>query len=216
MAKYCDTTDIKNELNGLSITSSTTPSTDTVEEWIKQESDLLKRETNTSWGYEVVEDEYLDYDGSGILRTNYAPLISITSFTTERNGIEAATENWITLTEGRTSSANYIIYKTEGELHFHGSTQPYTGVQNCKLSYAYGYETVNPTVTLIVAKRVSLRIIETVVNGQSGEEGGNVTVGAISISDPSNFSADRVRQLKTDINELIGKLGSFKTYRYNR
>ena len=70
MTQYCTVTDVSNELNGLSITSLTTPNLSTVDEWIVQESDILERETGRMWGSETVTDEYLDYDGSGYIRTN--------------------------------------------------------------------------------------------------------------------------------------------------
>jgi hypothetical protein len=212
---YATTTDVSNELNGFTIDNSSVPSSATVDTWIAQESDMLNRETGRIWGSTTYTDEYLDYDGSGYIRLNHAPVISITSFANERNGLNASTESWLTLTEGRAATDSFILYKEEGELQFHG-VLPLAGYQNCKVTYVAGYETVNPTVTAIIAKRVALRLIDSIVNSQASAEGGNVTVGAISISDPSTFSLDRVKSLGNDIQTLTNTLGSFKTYRYNR
>ena len=216
MAMYATVEDVSNELNGLSITSSTTPSIDTVESWISQESDTLKRETGRAWGYEVVEDEYYDYDGSGHILLKNAPIISITSASYEQNGINAESESWVSLTEGRTSASNFIVYKSEADLVFHGTTKPAAGFQNFKTSYSFGYETTNKTALAIVAKKTALRLISTVINSQSSEEGGQITVDVISISDPSTFSLQRVQSLKQEIKELTNTLGTFKTYRYSR
>ena len=213
---YISTTDVSDELNGLTIDSSSTPSTDTVEAWIDQEQDLINRETGRLWGYNLIEAEYADYDGSGFLKTLYAPIISITSFETEKNGIDSTEDDWVTLTEGRRSTDSFIVYKTDGELQFHGTTQPTINYQNCRTTYAAGYETTNKTVKLILAKKVALRVISTVINGQSSEEGGQITVDVISISDPSTFSLQRVMNLKTEIKTLTSTLGTFKTYRTTR
>lgn len=216
MVSYTTVTDVSNELNGLTIDGSSTPSSTIVEAWIEDESDLLKRETGRLWGQETITDEYLDYDGGRFLQTKYAPIISITKFENERNGINASSENWLELTEGRTASNSFIVYKDEGELQFHGTTMPYAGYQNCRLTYVAGYATVNPTAKAITTKRVALRVIESVVNGQAGEEGGSITVDVISLSDPTTFSANRVKQLKNDLKELVAILGKFKTYRLTR
>jgi len=215
MADYITVTDVSSELNGLSITSSTIPSQTTVETWIGQEQDILIRDTGKDWGEVTHTDEYLDYDGSGYIRTNYAPIISISSLEYESGGLNG-TENWVPLTEGRGSANSFIIYKPEGELKIHGTTKPIAGFQNIKVSYLSGYEVVNKTVKAILAKRVAMRIISSVINGQSGEEGGNVTVGAISISDPSTFGLDRYKDLDNEVKQLYASLGDFKTYRYNR
>jgi len=216
MAKYCSVTDISNELNGLSITSSSTPSSATVDDWIEQESEFLELETGRMWGSETVTDEYHDYDGSGYLKTDKAPIITVSSMSWDENGIDATTSSWVDLTEGRTSDKDFIIYKDEGEIQFHGTSKPSFGYQNIKLTYTAGYSTVNVAAKAIVAKRVALRVIGTVVNGQTSEEGGSITVDVISLSDPSSFSLDRVKSLQSEIQTLVGSLGSFRTFRYNR
>lgn len=216
MANYCDVSDVSDELNGLTINATSTPSSTTVENWISQESELLDRETGRVWGTITVTDEVYDYDGSGSILLNHAPIISITSLKKEVNGINAESESWVSLTEGRTSSGDYYIYNDEGEIIFHGSNQPTAGYKCIKTSYSYGYSTTNPIAKMIVAKRVALRVISTVINGQSSEEGGSIKVDVIELSDPTTFSLDRVKQLKEDIKDLINKLGSFKIYRTNR
>jgi hypothetical protein len=213
---YITISDVSNELNGLTINGSSVPSSSTVDSWITQETSILNRETGRVWGTESVTDEYYDYDGSGILRLNNAPVISIDSISYEKNGINAATELWVSLTEGRTSAYDFFVYKDEAELHFHGTSKPTSGFQNIKVSYTYGYETINETVKSILSKIVALRVIDSIINGQSTQEGGSITVDVITISDPTTFSLNRVKQLKQDISDLKSTLGKFKNYRYNR
>ncbi len=216
MAQYCTVTDVSNELNGFTIDASSTPSLTTVTTWIEQESALLDKETGRSWGINTVTDEYHDYDSSGSILLDHAPVISITSLSTERNGVDGDTEDWDTLLEGRTNGYDFYVYKDEGDVIFHGDNTPYKGYKNIKVSYTWGYSSTNEIATMIVAKQVALRVISTVISGSTTTEGGSVTVGAISISDPSTFSLERVKQLKEDITELKSKLGTFKTYRINR
>lgn len=216
MTQYCSVSDVSVELNGLSIDSNSTPNNVTVEEWITQESDILDKDTGRMWGSATITDEYHDYDGSGYIHTDKAPILSITSAAYEANGINATSENWVSLTEGRTSANDFIAYKTEGELKFHGTSKPVSGFQNFKISYVAGYATVNETARALTAKKVALRVIGSVVNGQSSEEGGSITVDVISLNDPTTFGLDRVNSLRSDIKKLTGILGSFKLYRYNR
>ncbi len=216
MATYATVQDVSNELNGLTIDASSVPSSATVDTWIAQESKFLELDTGRIWGSETITNEYLDYDGSGYLRLDKAPIISITKLENERNGINGTSEVWLELTEGRTVSNSFIKYKDEGELKFHGSTLPIAGYQNIRVTYIAGYTSTNSAVVSIVAKKVALRVIDAALNEQSSAEGGNVTVGAISISDPSVFSLDRVKSMTSDIQSLSKSLGTFKTFRYNR
>ena len=210
MSNYITVEQVSEELNSLVIDSSSTPSSATVSSWIEQESDLLERETNKIWGSATITDEILDYDGSGVIRTNYSPIVSITSVYYD-NG--TTSENWVELTEGKYN--DFLTYNTEGELVL-TSNNISKGKQKIKITYVAGYETVNPTVQKIVAKRVAQRTISTILNEQGSSQGGSISVGAISISDPTTFSVNNYQRLDKDIDMLISSLGSFKVYRYNR
>ena len=210
MSSYITVEQVSEELNGLSITASTTPSTDTINSWIEQESDLLERETNKIWGNATITDEILDYDGSGVIRTNYSPIISITSVYYD-NG--TTSENWVELTEGKYN--DFITYNTEGELILTSNNISY-GRQKIKITYVAGYSVPNATVQKIISKRVAQRVISTILNEQGSSQGGSISVGAISISDPTTFSVNNYQRLDKDIDMLISSLGSLKVYRYNR
>ena len=215
MVQYCTTTDVSNELNGLTIDGSSTPSSTVVETWIEQESELLKKETKKLWGEETFTNEYHDYDGSGALFLLNTPVITVTKLEYEKAGLNN-TEDWVELTEGRGANANFIVYKDSGEIYFHNTPKIPVGFQNVRVTYSAGAESVNPVVKMIVSKRVALRLIRTVINSQSSQEGGEIKVDVISLSDPSTFSLDSTRALKNDINELIPKLGTFKTFKQSR
>lgn len=210
MSSYCNIIDVSNELNGLTIDSSTTPSSTTVNIWIEQESDLLNRETNKIWGNTTITEEILDYDGSGVIRTNYAPIISIDSLYYD-NGSTSA--NWVELTEGKYN--DFLVYNTEGEIVL-TSNNIGEGKQKIKITYDAGYSDTNTIATMIVSKRVALRVMSTILNESGTAEGGSIQVDVISISDPSTFSINNIMRLQGEVKDLINSLGSFKVYRYNR
>lgn len=211
MVSYATVQDVSNELNGLTIDGNTTPSETVVESWIEQESDLLKKETNRLWSSELVTEEYLDYDGSGFIRTDYSPIISITSLEYESG---TTSEEWTALTEGRYN--NYITYKDEGEIKLLSGVGISEGFQNIRITYNAGYSVTNDTVVMIIAKKVALRVMSTILNEQGSSQGGSISIGSISISDPTTFSVQNITRLNNEIKVLTDSLGSFKVYRYNR
>lgn len=52
---------------------------------------------------------------------------------------------------------------------------------------------------------VARQFIASVVQGDAKEQGGSVTVGNISISDPTTFSSDFLRKLDADIEDTFSK-----------
>lgn len=214
MASYCTADDVSNELNGYVIDGSSTPSQTTVEEWITQESDLLAHTTKIYWSSELITSEYLDYDGSGFIRLKNAPIISISLFEHETNGLAASTENWVSLTEGRTN--DYITFNKEGEIQFIGNNQPSYGIQSIRTTYNAGVTPTPTFVTKYIAKKVAQNVIGAVLNSSGTKQGGSITVGAISIADPTTFSIDNVNRLGSEIEELNKQIGKFKVYRYTR
>lgn len=210
MVSYCYVQDVSDELNGLVIDGTTTPSDTTVEGWIEQESAQLKKDTRRIFGSETFTDEYIDYDGTGIVRTKYAPIISITSFEYESG---TSSEEWTSLSEGRYS--DFITYKSEGEINLNTPTYK-DGMQNMRLTYVAGYSEVDDSVVKIVAKQVALRLIGTVLNEQGSSQGGAISIGSISIGDPTIFGINNVNRLESEVKTLTTTLGKSIVYRYNR
>jgi len=210
------------ELGGVTIDASSTPSSTTVTSWIadaKAEIDeraglTFESATVTSASYEVH-----DYDGSGVQKLNNYPIISIDSVEVEVNGLSGDSSDWQSLTEGRTSAGHFITYKELGLIAFHSnnlSVQPIAGSQNMRFTYTYGYSTVPNNVEKLATLIVASRHLTTVASKTASEEGGSVSVGTISVSDPTNYANERLSQYNTDISKMFDDLvGKFKVTNYD-
>ena len=213
---YTTTDNVSNELGGFIINASSTPSSSVVSGWITKTEALIDERTGMSWNVNTVTEEIYDYDGSGLLRLNHAPIISITTLEKEVNGLNATSESWVELSEGRTSSYDFIVYSDEGEIEFHGTKTPKSGIQNIKVSYTWGSSSVPSQITRLATLMVAKRVTDSVMNNSATNEGGSLSVGTISISDPSKFGENHRNQMSNEINELFKTIGQFKTYRLNR
>jgi hypothetical protein len=216
MGDYTNILNVSNELNGFSINNSSTPSDVTVLGWISEASSEIDNITGKKWDSNLVTNEVYDYDGGGSLLLNNSPIITIASLQFESSGLGGISESWTSLYEGRTSSYDFIVYKNEGEVVFHSSNKPVAGFQNVKITYSYGYSTtplfIERLATLLVAKRLIL----SVQSGSATNEGGTVSVGTISVSDPSSFGGNHLKSINDEINMIYSSIGTLKTYRLSR
>lgn len=225
---YTTVNNIINELNGYSIDDTTTPSATTVNGWISDAKDEIDSKLNTTFE-STSFDIYIDFNTINIsgytplnpnvrqtteIRLPYKPIISITKFEYESNGLGASEESWNTLTEGRTE--DYIVYKEEGIIKLTGKTYVPAGYQNLHITGTYGYETVPSVITQLATLIVVKRIIRTVLHSQGTTEGGSITVDVISISDPTVFSIKNIQRIDNEIQSLYNIAGQLKSYRYVR
>ena len=203
------------ELKGLDISSTTTPDTSTVTQWIADADAEIDARTGKTWSSTAFTSTYLDYEGDGYVRFPYSPLISISSFQYETNGLGNDSSNWESLTEGRNN--DYIIYVNDAEIMFTGKTLPSKGYQKLCLSGIYGYATTPAKIQLLATKLVAKRVMDATINAQA-QEGGSVTVSNISIDDPTSFGANQSKNLKIDIDDLFKDLvgDSRRVYRPKR
>jgi hypothetical protein len=213
---YTNIDAISEELGGFTIDNDSTPNNTTVNEWITEVESIIVERTGKEWETTTATDEYHDYDGSGSVFVEHSPIISVTTLSKEVNGIGASSEDWKTLTEGRLINTDFYVYKTDGEIIFHGSTQPSAGFQNLKITYTYGKTTCPNTVQHLATLMVGRRVINTVINNTATSEGGSLSVGTITIQDPSIFGDSHVTSMKKDEEELLRTIGVFKTYKFNR
>lgn len=204
------------ELNGLAINSSTYPSEDTVNSWIKQAQAEIEAKTGKVWEATAFTSTLFDSDGGQYFRFPFAPVISISLFKYESNGLGADSESWTTLTEGRTN--DFILYVNDGEIEFTGKTsKPGYGQQNVMASGVYGYSTTPIKIQRLATALVAKRVIDATINASAQEEGGSVTVGNISITDPTTFSVSHSRNMSVEIKDLFNELaGTSYVYRPSR
>lgn len=201
-------------LNGLTINSTTTPSEDEVMNWIKEVEDYIDERTGQVWGVKTFTDEIFDYDGSGSIMIPYAPLLSITSLSYETEGLGADSASWSTLTEGRNN--DFIVYTNSGLIKFFGSNYPSAGYQNIKVSGTYGRSSTPKRVQSLATKLVARKVIEAKVNSLARDAEGSVSVGNISLGDPSLFSVERLSRMDEEIERDFKTLAGFKFVGVNR
>lgn len=212
---YCTVQDVADELRTSSFTPTTTPSDETIVRWIAQATDEIDNRTGTVWEPRKATSVKLDYDGTGVVFTPHKPIISIDALKVQEYDLGYSTQSTTTLTEGR--NEDFIVYYDEGEIHFINSdTYPSAGKQRIELDYTYGYENVPEVVRKLCVWIVSKRVIMSLLNSQTNEEGGSVTVGNISISDPSIFSINYIKFLNDQIESTIQDLNQAHSIRYQR
>lgn len=199
------------------ITASSVPSTSDIDAWIgeaKAEIDLYSGRVWESTAISSSAPEYYDYDGSGSLLLFNRPVISVEKLEIETMGVGATSSSWTTLTEGRTSSASFELYKDEGIVRFHPSTEsrPLFGSRNVRVAYTHGKSTTPLIITRLATMIVAERYITTFANASAGSQGGSITVGPISISDPGSFSINRLNNIRSEKERLFKLVGTTKSF----
>lgn len=221
-ARYATYTDVAAELGGVTITAASTPSSSTVDGWLSDseaEIELLSGQVYATTAISSSDWEYHSYDGSGVIRLNKWPVQSVQLIQYEENGIGADTESWETMTEGYTGSGSFILYKDVGAIKLHGNTvsqTPVPGHQNVRVAYTHGHTSVPRTVKQLATKMAARRYIQSVANESSTTGGGAISVGAISISDPTNYVTTYLSSINKDISDLQAKLvGTLRVVNYD-
>jgi hypothetical protein len=219
---YTTTTQVSAEIGGVTIDGSSVPTNTTVDLWIadaKEEIDERCGRTFESTAITSAAYEFHDYDGSGIIKLNNYPIISIESLAVEVNGLSGASADWQTLTEGRTSAGHFIFYDTLGVIAFHANalaTQPVAGSQNIRVEYTHGASALPLNVARLATLLVAQRYLQSVASKTATQEGGSVSVGTISVSDPTNYANVRLKEYSAEITDLFNKLiGKFKVRNYD-
>src|SRR3990167_10167667 len=161
---YCKVQDVYDELDAK---TSSDISTAMIVKSIQRAEGLIDLKTNTSFKQVTVTDEvhninrytietsptYLDtinppysnrtdYWGSGTqnrVKTNYAPIVSITSLSTNSAGFNAA-DSWTARTQQTGSSGDFIIADATAGIIDFVQNYPRLGDRSWKLTYIYGYD----------------------------------------------------------------------------
>jgi hypothetical protein len=193
--------------------SSTTPTAAQVTTWITEASKELEIISGNVFASTVVSSLYMDYDGSEIIRLPQYPIISVQKVEYNNNGPTMASD-YVTLTEG--FGNDYLLYSDEGELELiNGPKTP--GKKRLRLSYTYGYTSTPAEIQRLATLLASKRVILSLQNSQGNSEGGDVQIGTIRVSEPSNYSANYIKNMDVEVNSQIENLVSkYKVFRLNR
>jgi len=209
MTNYCTIDDVNGELR-TTLTSSTLPTSTLATSWIFDASSEIDLISDNLYSSNIVSSTYLDYDGSGILRTPNSNLLSVDLLKYNGNAI-GYTPNWYTLEEGY--DKNFLLYSDEGELEFisginsTNKIMPLSGNKKFCISYTHGSTNYPNYIKRLCTLMVTKRTIISLINSQANSEGGAIQVGTISISDPSMFSVNYVKSLDNEIKDLQSKIG---------
>jgi hypothetical protein len=221
MTSYTTPTLVEGELRLTSqFSSSTFPSLLTVRQWIEEESKIVELETGQLFSSTVVSSEYLDYDGNGVLRLQNIPILSLTSvqYNIYSTGM---VPSWVSLTEG--FDKEFISDTELGEIEFIPGVNrtvkmtPTSGRKKFCVSYIHGFSTPPLEIQKLCTLQVTKRILMSLTSSQANTEGGEIQIGTIRITDPSNYSIGYLKSLNEEIKSLIQSIGQgWQNYRLNR
>ena len=195
---------------GEAFDGTTTPSSTDIVTFIGWSEKQIDDETGTSFTSATVTDEILDSNGSQRFRLPKRPIISVSAFTVDENGLGAASTNWVARTEGRTNSADFVILEDEGVLYFHNDTPPY-GIQNIKTTYAYGYSAIPKDVEKLATLLVTQEIIKARLADNAYSSQDTIRVGPIMISKSGGQVSLSLIEFNKQIDEAWSSVGRFRT-----
>lgn len=183
--------------------SSTNPSLATVNIWINEISRMIDNISGTNYG-STQYTEYFDYDGADRIQVRNSPIISVSSLL-ENTSSAGETETWVE----RVSGTDFLIYNNRGEILVVPSKwSPKNGYKNIKIIYTAGYSSIPAIVQMLATKMVTDRVLSTLIssNINEGNDGGSISVGSISITEPASYGVTSYKQLKTNIQDLKKEL----------
>lgn len=198
---YCTKAQVKAELRATTDFSATTYPTDTqVDDWIAQESDEVNAVSGRIWGSSSYT-ETIDYNGESVITLKNAPVITVTSLLYSTSPLGSTTYS---LSDTKVEDTDYTVYDTEGEVEILYNWSPVPGKKRMQVNYTAGYTTVPERVQKLATKKVTKRVIDTLLSKDINEKqsGKSVSVGSISIVKPANFGVEQYKTLSQEIKEL--------------
>jgi len=213
---------------GTNITSSTTPSSLQVSEWIREAEDEIDEKTGTTFSSGTVTnsiqsyDEHtellvdraeLGYSGVFLLDENgkkVAPIISITSL--YRNvSSDDATDSWSLLTENTGTGGDFILDKLTGMVTF-VSNAPYLRKRAIKWTGAVGNANVSPRVKKLATKLVAQRVLQSKVKKNMFSNTDSYSLEGFSRRKELSQNVTYLESLQTEIDKLWEEMtGSFQS-----
>ena len=194
------------------VTSGTTPSTSTVEDWILQaesEVDIIAGSTFTSTS---ASDVWISMDVADYtmwLPEPYKPLISVA--TVQRNDGDDWTESLTSLTEG----TDFLILDLDtGKLKFKTAV-PAKSQKSMKFgTITYGYATVPGQVEDLTTQLTAQKFLNSKFGNTSITTTKRINVGPIGIANNVNSSVSFIKSLNDSIAELKLIVKQLKSYSY--
>ena len=205
---YTTNAKVSDELGGYTLDAASTPSSSVITTWIADAAAEIDSKTNMTFESTATTD-ICDYDGSKRVILENKPVLDISKVFYNKEPIGNAAE-WEELTE----DTDWVSYNSFNLFQF--VTAIGSGKKKLKVEYTYGETTVPLNVAQLAAKLVAKRVILSIQTNSQTTEGGSISVGPISINDPSRFSLDYLERLNTEIADLYSTVGTLRTFQYNK
>jgi len=199
---YTTAAKVQDELRITTDFSATTnPTLDTVNSWINETSDEINQIAGRTYG-ETSYTETFDYNGEDILILSNAPILTVTSvlYSTAVLGTDE-----YSLSDTKTENTHYTVYDKEGEVEILSSNwKPSAGLKRIQVNYTAGYSTIPGPIQMLATKKVTKRVIDSLMSKDINEKksGKSVSVGSISIVKPADYGVSQYKTLKEDISQL--------------
>jgi len=197
-----------------SFSSSTNPTLDTVEQWIKEESRHIDLDATRQ--YDLTSyTQTIDYNGSETITLKHTPIVTVSSllYSTARLG----TSDYA-LSATKTEDTDFTVDTEKGEIIIlFNNWNPQEGRKRIQVTYTAGFTTIPLYVQKLATKMVAKRVLDSIMQQDLNEKksGKSISVGSISIVKPSDFGVSSYKALSTDIAELKKDLVSgFGIHRY--
>jgi hypothetical protein len=194
--------------------TSTIPTEENVLTWIDEEMSDIDRIAGKTFN-ETTYTETLDTDGSDRIQLSISPVITVS--TVLYSPYEIGSSGY-SLSTVKVEDTDFTVYKDQGELRVISTNwSPEAGNKRVRVIYTAGYETVPSYIQKLCTKKVTKRVIDTLVSKDINEKqsGKSISVGSISITKPSDFGVAHYKALTDDIDKLTEKVvGGTTAFRY--
>jgi hypothetical protein len=180
---------------------STNPAIGDVLEWIAEESAYINTIADRIFGSTVVSSEIHDLDGDESIFLFNSPVIAITSLQYNVNPIGSTLgPSWVT----KVAETDYSLFESTGEVMWLPSFSPSDGRKRICVTYTTGYAELPLDVQKLATKIVAERVLSTLIQQNVNErnDGGTVSVGSISITEPASYGVASYKKLQDDIERL--------------
>jgi len=199
--QYTEAGLVKAELRAtVDFSSTTSPTADDVDTWITEASAAINTIAGRTYG-QTNYSETFDYNGTDVLVLRNAPLISVTGLLYSTSALGTDTYS---LSVTKTEDVDYTVYQEEGEIEILSGWSPQCGKKRIKVNYVAGNAITPSEIQMLATKKVTKRVIDTLLSKDVNEKksGKSVSVGSISIVKPADFGVSQYKTLSSDIARL--------------
>lgn len=217
MAQYTTPQLVEAEIRASeSFDTDTVPSITQVTDWISEESADIERFS----GMVFEETQYttdIDYKGQDAIYLKHAPVISIDSLTYATSGI--GTDDYEDSFIEKTENKDFVCDNNKGKISpIFTNWSPREGMKRIKIVYTAGFDQPPLTIQKLATKKTALRILRSLIesNVNTGNDGGSISVGSISIVEPDGISVSTIKSIQNSIDQYEDEILKQGTgvYRY--